>query len=171
MPDLQKFGFLGGVLQKFGVIKPPPEPEPEPEPQQFIQPPEEDFPVGTAPLSEADKAKESEDRRYLIAAYEENPELIPEFKDPPYMYKLISNERDYMQEILNRKVADRKFLQTKAYAGGLTTEEERRVQDLGREIQAYRSELSRLFLLIKKVTGVNKSGTGGTDFLDPFKRN
>jgi hypothetical protein len=169
MPDTPKLGFVNDLLQKFGLIKPPPEPEPEPEPApQFIQPPEAT--QGTAPLSEADKAKESEDRRYLIAAYEENPELIPEFKDATYMYKLISNERDYMQEVLNSKVADRKFLQTKAYAGGLSPEEERQVQDLGREIQAYRSELSRLFLLIKKVTGVNKSGTGGTDFLDPFKR-
>ncbi|HBN08581.1 MAG TPA: hypothetical protein DD435_07995 [Cyanobacteria bacterium UBA8530] len=118
-----------------------------------------------APLSKEEKDKESVDRHYLIDAYETMPTLIPEFQNPQYMYKLISNERDYVQENLDGRVKEHKLLRSRSQAGVSTPEEDARYKVLEKEIQSHRNELSRLFLLIKKVTGVNKSGTGGTDFL------
>jgi hypothetical protein len=50
-----------------------------------------------------------------------------------------------------------------------TPQAERELDTLDARIQEYRNDLSRLFLLIKRVTGIQKSGTGGTDFLDPLK--
>ncbi|MBI6546858.1 MAG: hypothetical protein HY692_08685 [Cyanobacteria bacterium NC_groundwater_1444_Ag_S-0.65um_54_12] len=124
--------------------------------------------TGSLPQSADDKAKQSEERRYLIAAYKATPTLIPEFQNPQYMYKLISNEREYVQECLNRALAERK----KRFAednSRFSEEIELPLDSLDQEIQEYRNDLASLFLLIKKVAGIQKSGTGGTDFLDPFK--
>lgn len=124
----------------------------------------------TAPLSPEEKAKQSEERRYLIAAYEATPTLIPEFQNPQYMYKLISNERDYTQEQLNMLLSERKQILLEHSGAELPEALEQRLHELELKAQEYRNDLTRLFLLIKKVAGVQKSGTGGTDFLDPLKK-
>lgn len=123
----------------------------------------------TMPLSEEEKAKQSEERRYLIAAYEATPTLIPEFQNPQYMYKLISNERDYVQESLNRLLADRKKVAADA-GPEPSLGAQQSLDRLDARLQEYRNDLTRLFLLIKRVAGIQRSGTGGTDFLDPLKK-
>ena len=103
--------------------------------------------------------KESEERRYLISAWESSPDLIPEFRQPTYMYKLIATEREYVQAQLHALQQARAALEASGDA------EPEALQELeGREI-SLRLDLHRLFRLIKQVTGVQKSGTGGTDFI------
>lgn len=124
--------------------------------------------AATAPLSPEDKAKQSEERRYLIAAFETTPTLIPEFQNPQYMYKMISNERDYAQEVLNALLMDRRQL-LHGIGPDRTEEQDEQLEAIDRRAQALRNDLTRYFQLIKRVAGIQKSGTGGTDFLDPFK--
>lgn len=123
----------------------------------------------TEPLSPEERAQRSEERRYLIAAYEATPTLIPEFQNPTYMYKMISNERDYTQELLNDLLAERKGLLMEA-GPEITEELEERLNEMDLQAQELRNDLTRLFLLIKKVAGIQKNGTGGTDFLDPLRQ-
>ncbi|HEY9766655.1 MAG TPA: hypothetical protein V6C82_09825 [Chroococcales cyanobacterium] len=178
MADPQKPNFFNSMLQSLGLSKAePPASASRPHPGKLSQAGKSgDLLLSsrqtdglaakpTVPLSKEEKAKESVDRHYLIDAYETMPTLIPEFQNPQYMYKLISNERDYVQENLDVRVKEHKTLRSKSQAGISTPEEDARFRALEKEIQSHRNELSRLFLLIKKVTGVNKSGTGGTDFL------
>lgn len=122
----------------------------------------------TEPLSADEKAKQSEERRYLIAAYEATPTLIPEFQNPQYMYKLISNEREYVQECLRSSLSSLKKLYSQ---GGSEppADIQSQIDQVDATIQEYRNDLTRLFIIIKKVAGVQKSGTGGTDFLDPLE--
>lgn len=103
--------------------------------------------------------KESEERRYLISAWESSPDLIPEFRQPTYMYKLITTEREYVQAQLHALQQARAALAATGEAEGEAAEELE-----SREI-ALRMDLNRLFGLIKKVTGVQRTGTGGTDFI------
>lgn len=189
----QKAGFFNQILSSLGLKKPEPEPAPPPvarprtgntgaiarKPgtgEQFSR--SGTGPVGaepapekkavTAPLTPEEKAKQSDERRYLIAAFESTPTLIPEFQNPQYMYKLISNEREYTQEKLNALLEERKMLLIER-SGQLDEEQEDRLNTLEGQAQELRNELTRLFLLIKRVAGIQKSGTGGTDFLDPLK--
>lgn len=125
-------------------------------------------PQATNPLTPQEKAKQSEERRYLISAYEATPTLIPEFQNPQYMYKLISNEREYAQEILSELLQRRKEILIE-FGEALTPDAEAELSGIDSRIQELRNDLTRLFLLIKRVAGIQKSGTGGTDFLDPLK--
>lgn len=172
-----KPNFLNSILQGLGLAKPE---EPKPTPARPARKPAQSGDLmlstrqtdalsskSTSPLSEEERQKEAEDRRYLIQAYQTNPGLIPEFQNPQYMYKLISNEREYIQERLTEKLREHKYLRSKSTAGVATPEEEARLKAMDMEIQMHRNELTKLFLLIKKITGVTKSGTGGTNFLPP----
>jgi hypothetical protein len=79
------------------------------------------------------------------------------------MYKLISNERDHAQEQLNHVLQARKELL--AIHGPEPDEDAlARLTEIDRQAQRHRDELTRLFVLIKRVTGIQKSGTGGTHF-------
>ncbi|MBM3268848.1 MAG: hypothetical protein FJZ01_14505 [Candidatus Sericytochromatia bacterium] len=165
-------GFLNSLLGNLGLAKPAPQAPARPgTPGDRMVPrtgretnPMAAGPKATQPLSEAEKAKQSEERRYLIAAFEATPTLIPEFQNPQYMYKLISNERDYVQENLNKALAERKKLFADI-PDDPTPAQQAALDRLDAKVQEYRNDLTRLFLLIKKVAGVQKSGTGGTDFL------
>jgi hypothetical protein len=170
-------GFLNNLLGNLGISKPQPQrPGARPGPpgdrmapgSRATNPINTGASMATQPLSEAEKAKQSEERRYLIAAYEATPTLIPEFQNPQYMYKLISNERDYLQECLNKLMAERKKI-VQEFGPEPTPAQEAQLDQHESKVQEYRNDLTRLFLLIKKVAGVQKSGTGGTDFLDPIK--
>lgn len=172
-------GFLDSLLGNLGLIKPvqkPPQRQGTPGDRVQVRASgsrdTNPIPTGarpTQPLSDAEKAKQSEERRYLIAAYEATPTLIPEFQNPQYMYKLISNERDYVQECLNKVLAERKKMMAE-FGPEPTPIQEAQLDRLDARIQEYRNDLTRLFLLIKKVAGIQRSGTGGTDFLDPMKQ-
>lgn len=186
----KKGGFLGNLLTTMGLKKPEPAPVARSRPattgpirklgtgEQFVRSKTGPTEAGhtaapekkaiTEPLSPEEKAKQSEERRYLIAAFEATPTLIPEFQNPQYMYKLISNERDFTQEQLNGLLQDRKQL-LYDHPGELPETEEARLNELDTRAQELRNDLTRLFLLIKKVAGIQKTGTGGTDFLDPLK--
>lgn len=180
--DDKKQGLLGQLMSSLGLKKaapPPPPSAPRPRTtapkkagsEQFIRSTNDTKPLDgktTNPLSPHEKAKQSEERRYLIAAYEATPTLIPEFQNPQYMYKLISNEREYTQERLNELLQQRKDILVQ-HGEVVPPELESMVEELERQIQEQRNELTRLFLLIKRVAGIQKSGTGGTDFLDPLK--
>jgi hypothetical protein len=124
--------------------------------------------AATNPLSSQEKAKQSEERRYLISAYETTPTLIPEFQNPQYMYKLISNEREYSQEVLGDLLQRRKEILIE-FGESLPPEVAEELAAIDARSQELRNDLTRLFLLIKRVAGIQKSGTGGTDFLDPLK--
>lgn len=187
--DGKKPGFLDSLLTSIGLKKEaPPPPPPAPartggsrplspsstsKSAQFVrsqdtQPLSQSRGAATNPLSPEEKAKQSEERRYLISAYETTPTLIPEFQNPQYMYKLISNEREYAQEILSDLLQRRKELLIE-YGDNLTPEAEAELNEIDTKVQDLRNDLTRLFLLIKRVAGIQKSGTGGTDFLDPLK--
>lgn len=197
MANDNKPGFFDNLLGSLGLKKAEPAPAPAPvrprtgntgpmakklgTGEQFVRsktgPTEGSStgPIGekkaiTAQLSPEEKSKQSEERRYLIAAYESTPTLIPEFQNPQYMYKLISNERDFTQEQLNMLLQERKQILLEHSGTELPESLEHRLNELDLKAQEYRNDLTRLFLLIKKVAGVQKSGTGGTDFLDPLKR-
>lgn len=186
----KKSGFFGQLLASMGLAKPeaPEPPAPKQAPmrtptgpvkkpgtgEQFTrsQAGEGSGPLGeskavTQPLSPEEKAKQSEERRYLIAAYEATPTLIPEFQNPQYMYKMISNERDYTQEVLNQLLSERKQLLLE-HTGELPEPLETQLNQLDIRAQELRNDLTRFFLLIKRVAGIQKSGTGGTDFLNPL---
>lgn len=177
--DKKPSGFLDSLLGNLGLTKPVQKPAARPGPpgdRMQMRPSQgrDTNPIATGakptqPLSEAEKAKQSEERRYLIAAYEATPTLIPEFQNPQYMYKLISNERDYVQECLNKGLAERKKLMTE-FGPEPTPPQQAQCDQVESRIQEYRNDLTRLFLLIKKVAGIQRSGTGGTDFLDPLKQ-
>ena len=182
-------GFLNNLLTSIGLKKeeaPPPPPAPtrsagsrplsptgKSKSAQFVrtsdtQPLSQTKAAATNPLTPQEKAKQSEERRYLISAYETTPTLIPEFQNPQYMYKLISNEREYAQEVLSELLQRRKELLIE-FGDSFPPEEEAELAEIDGRIQDLRNDLTRLFLLIKRVAGIQKSGTGGTDFLDPLK--
>jgi hypothetical protein len=117
----------------------------------------------TQPLSQEEKTQQSEERQYLIAAFLTTPNLIPEFQNPQYMYKLISNEREFVQEQLNLVLQRRKELLS-IHGPDPEGEAQTVFSEVERQAQRHRDELTRLFILIKRVTGIQKSGTGGTHF-------
>jgi len=184
----KKPGFLDNLLTSIGLKKEEPLPPPAPmrssgsrplsptgksKSANFVRsndtmPLSAGKPAATNPLTPQEKAKQSEERRYLISAYETTPTLIPEFQNPQYMYKLISNEREYSQEALSDLLQRRKEILIE-YADPFPPEIDAELADIDSLIQELRNDLTRLFLLIKRVTGIQKSGTGGTDFLDPLK--
>ncbi len=177
--DKKPSGFLDSLLGNLGLTKPvqqkaPPRPGPPGDRMQMRPSGRETNPINTSAkptqaLSDSEKAKQSEERRYLIAAYEATPTLIPEFQNPQYMYKLISNERDYVQECLNKAIAERKRMMME-FGPEPMSSQQAQLDQLDIRMQEYRNDLTRLFLLIKKVAGVQRTGTGGTDFLDPMKQ-
>ena len=185
--DGKKPGFLDSLLNRVGLKKEePPAPAPtrsagsrplsptgKSKSAQFVrsqdtQPLSQSKSAATNPLTPQEKAKQSEERRYLISAYETTPTLIPEFQNPQYMYKLISNEREYAQEVLSDHLQRRKEILIE-FGDSLTPDAEAELAEIDGQIQDLRNDLTRLFLLIKRVAGIQKSGTGGTDFLDPLK--
>ncbi|MBU6428379.1 MAG: hypothetical protein KGR26_05175 [Cyanobacteria bacterium REEB65] len=173
--DPEGKGLLGGLLGGLGLGKAPTKPALRtPMGSDHLRRTGEGARRGssgapkTAPLSDEDRARQSEERRYLISAYEVTPGLIPEFQNPHYMYKLISNERDHIQDCLSQALAQKKRRQNSPDASDPAAQQELALLD--EQIQGFRNDLARLFGLIKRVAGVPRSGTGGTDFLDPLKR-
>lgn len=122
-------------------------------------------PAATTPieLTSEQQAEESKRRMGFIIAYMQDPKSAPEFSDPRFVYKIITDERTYQtQQVEQLQVALQSLVRT--WDGNPDPEFEARKEGLEVEIQACRNKLSQLFLLLKHITGV-KGKTGGTDFL------
>lgn len=208
-------GFFGGLFDKMksGMGAAPQQPAPKapaPRPQQN---PSATFTRNTGPLATTpatgpltappiprtpeELAEESQLRQAFIMAYLRDPDAVPEFRDPKYVYKVVSDERSYQTQVCAKLEENlRQFLQAADPAFLMPGEDEVPAMELGpdgnpspealaliekleakREFQAKREELeaeiqkirdfqTRLFLILKNVTGIKKK-TGGTGFLNP----
>lgn len=126
----------------------------------------------TAPLEQTnrtpeEKAEDSKKRMVFIVKYMKDPNSAPEFKDPKFVYKIITDERTYQTELVEKLQVEYKQL-TLGWAGDPEDEEfVAKREELEGRIQSCRDKLSQLFLLLKRVTGI-KGKTGGTGFLPPM---
>lgn len=122
----------------------------------------------TAPLEQVrtpeQKAEESKKRMVFIVKYMKDPASVPEFKDPKFVYKIITDERSYQTErVASLQAQLKQLIHGESDDPNAPSQLEQR-EDLERQIQASRDKLTQLFLLLKRVTGV-KGKTGGTGFL------
>lgn len=148
-------------------------------------------------LTPEQRAEESQKRLAFIMAYLKDPSTVPAFKDPKYVYKIVSDERSYQSEVsggLETKLrlflnqADPAFLMPEdeeipAFEPGPDGELPPEVQAvldrleakrafqaereaIEAELQKSRDVQTKLFLILKQITGV-KGKTGGTGFLTP----
>lgn len=122
------------------------------------------LPLDQQELTPEEKAAESKKRMGFIIAYMKAPESVPEFKDPRFVYKIVTDERTHQTELIEELQAEVKAISLGAKGSpqdpALVAERE----DLERRIDAARERLSQLFLILKRVTGT-RGKTGGTDFL------
>lgn len=113
-------------------------------------------------LTPAQKAEASKKRMAVIMTYMKDKNAIPEFKDPKFIYKIISDERTYQTAMVSQQETDlREFMLA---GGGQDPELAERRDAMEQQIQATRNRLTQLFMLLKHITGV-KGKTGGTGFL------
>lgn len=121
-------------------------------------------PLPAPELSPEQKAEESKKRMAVIMTFMKDKNAIPEFKDPKFIYKIISDERSYQTAMVSQREGElREFLMT--WNGKRETPDFLARKDaLEQEIQGYRNRLTQLFMLLKHITGV-KGKTGGTGFL------
>lgn len=154
----------------------------------------------TAPVVELtpeQKAEESQKRLAFIMAYLKDPNTVPAFKDPKYVYKIVSDERSYQSELSGGLEAKLKLFLSEAEPYFLMEEDEEipafqpgpngelppqvqvvldrleakrefraRREEIEAELQKSRDVQTKLFLILKQITGV-KGKTGGTGFLTP----
>jgi hypothetical protein len=119
-------------------------------------------PLPLPELSPEQKAEESKKRMAVIMTYMKDKTAIPEFKDPKFIYKIISDERSYQTAVVGQQEAElREFLRSEE---GQDPELLARREALEQQIQGTRNRLTQLFMLLKHITGV-KGKTGGTGFL------
>lgn len=209
-------GFLGGLFNKVksGIdalaqqptVPKPPEPRPSQNPSaSYVRNtgPLTNTSSATGPLTAPvirtpeELAEESELRQSFITAYLADPELVPEFRDPKYVYKIVSDERGYQGQQCAKLEEDLRFmLQTADPAFLVPLEDEAQVPEpdaddepspevlemreraeAKREFQARRSaleaEIQKIrdfqtqLFLILKNVTGIKKKTGGTGFLNP----
>lgn len=208
-------GFFGNLFDKVksGLGPVPQQPAPRAPAPRTPQNPSATFVRNTGPLATTpstgplsappiartpeELAEESQLRQAFIMAYLKDPEVVPEFRDPKYVYKIVSDERSYQTQVCAKLEENlRRFLQAADPAFLMPGEDEMPAMELGpdgepspealamlerleakREFQARREELeaeiqkirdfqTKLFLILKNVTGIKKK-TGGTGFLNP----
>ncbi|GEM_PF-2979257 len=115
-------------------------------------------------LTSEQKADESKKRMAVIMTYMKDKNAVPEFKDPKFIYKIISDERTYQTAMVGQLEAEFREL-TMSWVGDREAPEFlARKETLEQQMQGYRNRLSQLFMLLKHITGV-KGKTGGTGFL------
>jgi len=148
-------------------------------------------------LTPEQKAEESQKRLAFIMAYLKDPNSVPAFKDPKYVYKIVSDERSYQSEVSGGLEAKLRLFLSQADPYMLMPEDEEIPAfepgpdgELPPEVQAILDRLeakrafqgerwgieaqlqqsrdvqTKLFLILKQITGV-KGKTGGTGFLTP----
>lgn len=151
-----KPNFLNSVLQGLGLGKEPPKPPAKPP----AKPTGQLAGRATAPLgkqtSKAEQAQDSKDRRFLISAYQTQPHLLAAFSDAQYMYKLVSEECDYLRLSIEEKEQEQKHLEEKARMGTLTPREQWRLKAVASELLVHQEDRSRIMPLLKKIT--NQTG-------------
>jgi hypothetical protein len=198
---------LPGNLDKAFELPPEPaKPAPRPAgPDRFTsQTGKLSAPTGTTPLpfpavlqDPAVRAQESQQRLAFIMAYLKDPASVPQFKDPKYVYKIVSDERTYQSELCGEWEGKLKTMLIGAPPSFLSDEDEAipamdpgpdgepppevlavlerleakrsfqaERQALEVEIQKSRDIQTKLFLVLKNVTGIRKK-TGGTGFITP----
>lgn len=121
-------------------------------------------PLEKPELTPEEKAEESKKRMGFIVTYMRTPDALPEFKDAKFVYKVVSDERSYQTELVEKLQIELRRL-TFSWSGD--PEDETFLaqrEELENRIQGIRDRLSQLFLLLKHLTGV-KGKTGGTGFL------
>lgn len=179
--------FLGGLKGLFTGAKEPVAPPPSGQPRPQAGPPTGPLKKGadsfmrqdrqTAPLNgqsttplpmpeltPEEKAAESKKRMGVIMAYMKDKNAVPEFQDPKFIYKIISDERTYQTSVVAELESElREYLLT--WSGDREDPSFlARKEELEQQIQATRNRLTQLFMLLKHITGV-KGKTGGTGFL------
>ncbi len=148
-------------------------------------------------LTPEQKAEESQKRLAFIMAYLKDPSTVPAFRDPKYVYKIVSDERSYQSELSAGLEGKLRLFLVQAEPYNLREEDEeipafepgpdgelppevqavldriegkRAFQEaraaLEAELQKCRDVQTKLFLILKQITGV-KGKTGGTGFLTP----
>ena len=121
-------------------------------------------PLPLPDLTPEQKAEESKKRMAVIMTYMKDKNAVPEFKDPKFIYKIISDERTFQTERVGLLEADLREL-VLGWAGDREDPDFlERKEALEQQIQGTRNRLSQLFMLLKHITGV-KGKTGGTGFL------
>ena len=170
--------FLGGLKSLFsGAKEAPPAPQRQTGPLKkgadaFVRQGRQTAPLAGQPttplpmpeLSPEQKLEESKKRMAVIMTYMKDKNAVPEFKDPKFIYKIISDERTYQTAMVADLEGElREFL--------IVWEGDRedpdflsRKEALEQQIQGTRNRLTQLFMLLKHITGV-KGKTGGTGFL------
>lgn len=123
----------------------------------------------TTPLPEPEltpeqKAAESKKRMGVIMTYMKDKNAVPEFKDPKFIYKIISDERTYQTALVSELEAELRIFVMSWEGNREAAEFLERKEDLEQQIQSTRNRLTQLFMLLKHITGV-KGKTGGTGFL------
>lgn len=154
-----KPNFLNSVLQGLGLGKEPPKPS-SPAGKPLARPTGQLAGRATAPLgkttTKAEQAQDSKDRRFLISAYQTQPHLLPAFSDAQYMYKLVSEECDFLRISIEEKELEQKQLEEKSRAGTLSPREQWRLKAVASELMAHQEDRSRIMPLLKKIT--NQTG-------------
>ena len=170
--------FLGGLKGLFsGAKQAPPAPQrqtgPLPKgPDAFMRQGRQTAPLAGQPttplpapeLSPEQKLEESKKRMAVIMTYMKDKNAVPEFKDPKFIYKIISDERTYQTALVGELESE-----LREYTLGWVGDREdpeflERKEAMEQQIQATRNRLTQLFMLLKHITGV-KGKTGGTGFL------
>ncbi len=170
--------FLGGLKGLFsGAKEAPPTPQRQAIPQKkgsdaFVRQGRQTAPLAGQPttplplpeLSPEQKIEESKKRMAVIMTYMKDKNAVPEFQDPKFIYKIISDERTYQTAMVTELEAElREFVMT--WSGDREAPDFlSRKEGLEQQIQATRNRLTQLFMLLKHITGV-KGKTGGTGFL------
>ena len=170
--------FLGGLKGLFSGSKealPAPQRQSGPltkGPDAFVRQGRQTAPLAGQPttplpapeLSPEEKLEASKKRMAVIMTYMKDKNAVPEFKDPKFIYKIISDERTYQTTLVSELESE-----LREYLMGWVGDREdpeflSRKEALEQQIQGTRNRLTQLFMLLKHITGV-KGKTGGTGFL------
>lgn len=156
-------------LRRFfgGPPKVPPPPEPTKGKSSAKTGPvasKQTLPLEPKALTAEEKLAESKKRMGFIIAYMKAPTSMPEFQDPRFVYRIVTDERSFQTELVEQLQAQIKAISlgVKGNPNSQDLLDER--AELERHLDSARERLSQLFLILKRVTGT-KGKTGGTDFL------
>ena len=115
----------------------------------------EEPPAAPAPEQDpAAAAAESQKRMGFIVAYMKDPSSDPAFSDKQLVYKVLTEERSYQQQLVVALTEERRFL----------VPDDPRVAEIDAQMGTARQRQSQLFALLKRLTGV-RGKTGGTGFI------
>lgn len=115
-------------------------------------------------LTPEEKAEESKRRMALIVTYLKNPETLGDLKDSRFLYKVITDEREYLMEVIAEWQSQLRDL-CESWTGDIEDDIFVSARDeLAGQIEGLKQKQAQMFMMLKKLTGV-KGKTGGTGFL------